>query len=66
MSASGSRDHALSSTIMMHTALKKAGREAELFVFEGMHHLFSAMHDLPEAQDLHKFTALFFKKYLRI
>lgn len=48
----------------MHTALRKVGNEAELFVFEGMHHLFSAMHELPEAKDLHKFTALFFKKYL--
>lgn len=64
--ATGTRDPVLSSTVMMHTALKKAGNEAELFVFEGMHHLFSAMHDLPETKDLQRFTVLFFKKHLQI
>ena len=46
---SGTRDFLLSSTVLLHRAVHRAGVKAELHVFEAMSHGFNIMAQLPEA-----------------
>lgn len=62
---SGTRDAILSATASFHRALRRAGREAELFVFEAMPHAHWYMLDLPEAQEAIDAQCAFFLHRLR-
>jgi epsilon-lactone hydrolase len=62
----GTRDAVLSAAALFHRALRKAGREAELFVFEAMPHGFWFSVALPEAREAIGVMARFFQKHLRI
>lgn len=48
---SGTRDFLLSSTVLLHRAMHRAGVKSELHVFEAMSHGFNIMAQLPEARD---------------
>ena len=48
---SGTRDFLLSSTVLLHRAVHRAGVKAELHVFEAMSHGFNIMAQLPEARE---------------
>ena len=63
---SGTRDAVLSSAAMFHRALRKAGREAELYVFEAMPHAHWYAYHLPEAREAIDIMARFFERHLRI
>jgi epsilon-lactone hydrolase len=60
----GTRDAVLSATASFHRALRRAGAEAELFVFEAMPHAHWYMLHLPEAQEAVDVMARFFLKHL--
>ncbi|MCP1470391.1 acetyl esterase/lipase [Sphingobium sp. OAS761] len=62
---SGTRDAVLSATASFHRALRRAGREADLFVFEAMPHAHWYMFHLPEAQEAISVQANFFLRKLR-
>lgn len=62
----GTRDAVLSSSAMFHLALRKAGREAELYVFEAMAHGFWYGVQMPEAREAIAIMARFFEKHLDI
>lgn len=63
--SSGTRDMLLSPTVMMHRALRRAGREAELHVFEAMPHGgFGGT--APEDQELLGEMVAFVKRHLRM
>src|SRR5215469_7164797 len=47
----GTRDFLLSSTVLLHRAVHRAGIKAELHVFEAMSHGFNIMAQLPEARE---------------
>lgn len=61
---SGTRDAVLSSAAMFHRALRRAGREAELFVFEAMPHAHWYHLHLPEAREAIEVMARFFERHL--
>ena len=63
---SGTRDAVLSSAAMFHLALLRAGREAELLVFEAMPHGFWFSVQIPEARDAISMMARFFERHLKI
>jgi epsilon-lactone hydrolase len=56
----GTRDFLLSSTVLLHRAVHRAGIKAELHVFEGMSHAFNMMAQLPEAQEAARDMMRFF------
>jgi len=62
----GTRDAVLSSAAMFHRALHKAGREAELHVFEGMAHGFWFGVHMPESREAIDLMARFFERHLAI
>jgi len=62
----GTRDAVLSSSAMFHLALRKAGRDAELYVFEAMAHGFWYNVAMPESRDAIAIMARFFEKHLKI
>ncbi|MCP5395210.1 MAG: alpha/beta hydrolase [Sphingomonadaceae bacterium] len=62
----GTRDAVLSSAAMFHRALRRAGREAELYVFEAMPHAHWYSFHLPEAREAIDVMARFFEKQLGI
>lgn len=62
---SGTRDAVLSATASFHRALRRAGREAELYVFEAMPHAHWYMFHLPEAREAISVQAEFFMRQLR-
>lgn len=62
----GTRDSVLSSAAMLHRALRRAGREAELYVFEAMPHAFWYSVAMPEAQEAISIMARFFERHLDI
>ncbi len=62
---SGTRDLLLSSTVMMHRALRRAGIEADLHVFEAMPHG-GFGNAAPEDQELLAETVRFIHKQLRM
>lgn len=61
---SGTRDAVLSAAGLFHRALRKAGREAELYVFEAMPHAHWYNFQLPEAREAIEIMAHFFEKHL--
>lgn len=61
---SGTRDAMLSSTALFHRALRRAGVDADLFVFEAMPHAhWYALH-LPESREAFEIQSRFFGKHL--
>jgi len=62
----GTRDAVLSSAAMFHRALRRAGRDAELFVFEAMPHGFWFSVQLPETREAIGFMTRFFECHLRL
>jgi acetyl esterase/lipase len=60
----GTRDSALSGTALMHRALRRAGVEAQLIVYDGLPHAFWYEVNIPEAQEALKFQAGFFNEKL--
>jgi acetyl esterase/lipase len=62
---SGTRDAVLSATAIFHRALRRAGREAELFVYEAMPHAHWYTFHLPEAQEAIAAQCEFFLRHLR-
>ncbi|WP_411339435.1 alpha/beta hydrolase [Sphingopyxis sp. J-6] len=58
------RDQLLSQTIRFHLALRKAGVEADLMVYEGMLHAFWAYMECPETEDALAAQAAFFDRHL--
>jgi acetyl esterase/lipase len=60
----GTRDAVLSSTCLFHRALRRAGAEAELFVFEAMPHAHWYTFQLPESHEVIEITSRFFKERL--
>ena len=61
---SGTRDAVLSSSALFHRALRRAGREAELYVFEAMPHAHWYNFQLPEAREAIAVMARYFEKQL--
>ena len=63
---SGTRDLLLSDTVRMHRALRGAGVDAELHVYEGQSHAdYLATHPAPEAVDAQREIARFFDEHLK-
>jgi acetyl esterase/lipase len=62
----GTRDAVLSSAAMFHRALHKAGRDAQLHVFEAMPHGFWFSVAMPESREAIDLMARFFEKHLGI
>lgn len=62
---SGTRDAVLSATAAFHRALRRAGAQAELFVFEAMPHAHWYMFHLPEAQEAIGVMSEYFLRHLR-
>jgi acetyl esterase/lipase len=62
---SGTRDAVLSATASFHRALRRAGAEADLFVFEAMPHAHWYMTHLPEAQEAIEVMSEYFLRHLR-
>lgn len=62
----GTRDAVLSSAAMFHRALRKAGRDADLHVFEAMPHGFWFSVALPESREAIELMARFFERHLGI
>lgn len=63
---SSTRDFVLSSVVHTHTQLVKANVEAELYVWEGLNHVFYWNPELPESRQVHDVVVKFFSKYLGI
>jgi acetyl esterase/lipase len=61
---SGTRDHLLSGSVLMHRALRRAGVKADLHVFEAMPHAHWFFGFLPEAKETHQVVADFFDSEL--
>lgn len=64
---SGTRDLLLSDTVRMHRALRAAGVEADLHIYDGQSHgdyLQSLVHPLPEADDAQREIYNFFDQHL--
>lgn len=61
---SGTRDAILSATALFHRALRRAGADAELFVFEAMPHAHWYLIDMPESQEAVDVMVRFFLKHL--
>ena len=62
----GTRDAVLSSAAMFHRALRKAGRDADLHVFEAMPHGFWFSVTMPESREAIDMMARFFERHLHI
>jgi acetyl esterase/lipase len=60
----GTRDAVLSSTCLFHRAMRRAGAEAELFIFEAMPHAHWYTFHLPESHEVIEITVRFFKERL--
>ena len=58
------RDQLLSQTVRFHLALRKAGVDADLMVFEGMLHAFWAYMECPETDDALAAQADFYSRHL--
>ena len=63
---SGTRDAVLSASALFHRALRRAGRDAELYVYEAMPHAHWYNFQLPEAREAIDVMARFFKKHLSV
>ena len=54
----------MSSALAMHRALTRAGVDASLQVFDGLHHCFIYQYSLPEVQDANATIVRFFDRHL--
>jgi epsilon-lactone hydrolase len=63
---SGTRDSLLSATSSFHRALRRAGAESDLFVFDAMPHAHWYAFHMPESQEAVAIMAAFFGKHLRL
>ena len=61
---SSTRDFALSSVVQTHTELIKQDVEAELYVWEGLHHCFYCNPDYPESSHVYDVIIRFFNRSL--
>ena len=61
---SGTRDAVLSNAAMFHRALRRADRDAELFVFEAMPHAHWYNFQLPETREAIAIMVRFFEQHL--
>ena len=61
---SGTRDGALSTVLVTHARLIKAGVKADLHVWEGLGHSFHFDPDLPEAREVSEVVVRFFGEHL--
>ncbi|MBU6392951.1 MAG: alpha/beta hydrolase [Sphingomonadales bacterium] len=61
---SGTRDAVLSATVLFHRALRRAGREADLHVFEAMPHGFWFSVAIPESREAIDVMSRFFERHL--
>ena len=61
---SSTRDQLMSHSVMYHRALQRAGREAELVVFEGLPHAFWAYIEAPESDEAFELMARFLARRL--
>lgn len=61
---SGTRDHMLSGSVLMHRALRRAKVQADLHVFEAMPHAHWYFGYLPESREAHEVVAEFFDRTL--
>lgn len=59
------RDLLLSGTANLHRAFLKAGVDAQLIVFDGLHHAFWNEFKLPESVEAHHIMAAFFEKQMK-
>lgn len=64
MLMTSTRDQLLSQTVRFHLALRRAGVEADLMVYEGMLHAFWAYMECPETEDALAAQAAFFDRHL--
>ena len=62
---SGTRDLLLSDTVRMHRALRKAGVEADLHIYEGQSHGDYMQIPLPESKDAQQEVSRFFDGHLK-
>jgi monoterpene epsilon-lactone hydrolase len=62
----GTRDAVLSSTCLFHRALRRAGAEAELFVFEALPHAHWYNFQLPESHEVVEIISRFFNERLGV
>lgn len=62
----GTRDAVLSSAALFHRALRRAGRDADLHVFEAMPHGFWFSVAMPESREAIDLMARFFERHLGI
>jgi acetyl esterase/lipase len=62
---SGTRDLLLSDTVRMHRALRGAGVQADLHVYDGQTHMQNLLRDVPEAKDAQRELLEFFDKHLK-
>jgi len=60
----GTRDAMLSAVSLFHRAIRRAGTEAELFVFEAMPHAHWYVFQLPESHEVVEIISRFFRKRL--
>jgi epsilon-lactone hydrolase len=60
----GGRDLGCSGTTLAHREMRKAGVDADLFVFDGMPHVFYRELDFPESKELFENVSKFFDKKL--
>lgn len=58
------RDQLLSSTVILHRAMRRAGVAAELEVYDGLPHAFWGWIDCPETDEAFDSMAAFFKRHL--
>jgi len=63
---SSTRDVFLSQTVILHLALRRAGNQADLIVFEGLPHAFWSWLELPEGSEAFDEMADFFDRALGI
>ena len=65
---SGTRDLLLSDTVRMHRALRGAGVEADLHIYDGQTHgdyMQNLLRDVPECEDAQREVSRFFAKHLK-
>jgi epsilon-lactone hydrolase len=56
----GGRDRRCSGATLNHRAMRRAGADADLFIFDGMFHFFHRIFDFPESKELFDIVTRFF------
>lgn len=60
----GGRDMRCSGATILHRAMRRAGADADLVIFDAMFHYFHSIVDFPESKELFDLTARFFDRKL--